>query len=97
MVLQRPLHCLLSAVLVLQWNVASAFYVPGVAPTEYKQGDLLDIKVGSVLLWSAFFFFTVSLLGCFYDKYENTATLRVLQFAVLSSGRGKALQVVKFR
>ena len=48
MVLQRPLHCLLSAVLVLQWNVASAFYVPGVAPTEYKQGDLLDIKAVSM-------------------------------------------------
>ena len=52
MVFQKQLYCLrlLSAVLALQWNVANAFYVPGVAPTEYRQGDLLDIKVSSVII-----------------------------------------------
>lgn len=65
MVLQRPLHCLrlLSAVLALQWNVANAFYVPGVAPTEYKQGDLLDIKVGSAIFGVLFFFYIYSFIA----------------------------------
>lgn len=36
---------LLSLVLVLSSHDASSFYVPGVAPVEFKRGDPLVIKV----------------------------------------------------
>lgn len=39
---ELSLHFLLASLLV---GTGRAFYIPGVAPTEYKKGDKLDIRV----------------------------------------------------
>ena len=38
---------LVLALTAAHWPRCLAFYIPGVAPTEYQQGDRLELRVGA--------------------------------------------------
>ena len=41
---------LVIGLLTLQAALSGGFYIPGVAPTEYDEGEQLIVKVGRVIL-----------------------------------------------
>ena len=66
---QAPKGALLASLLTVAPQLASAFYLPGVAPTSYKQGDLVPLTVNTVRPVAARDAFVHSIVS--YDYYHS--------------------------
>ena len=67
--------CIWLAVLI---QSATAFYIPGVAPLDFRKGEEVEVKVRSFpCLWSSYTA-VFARTGCQDDEHEDTITLRLL-------------------
>lgn len=70
--------------LLCLWATCQGFYIPGVAPSEYNKGDLLDIRVTLAkkqlkntkqVVYTLFNAHHVNHTGCEDDQCKDTVTL----------------------
>ena len=97
----RRLTMIFSVVFFLLFSIKtiSTFYIPGVAPQNFRQTDFVEIKVKKLEKFriDSFFFSSLS-SGSENDEYQNSIALWLLQHSSsLQTGRWNEIQIGKSR